>query len=251
MKAKPLRALRRFLSPKPLEPARLAIGPAGLEVEFRRHRQARRLVLRLNSEATAAIVTVPRGVSRARALDFARRSAAWLEARLAQRGEPVALAPGSAIPLRGLPHEIRHIPSRRGTVTADPLAKLIHVPGELPHLARRLSDWLKLAARQELTAAVQRHAAAMGVTFRRISIRDQTSRWGSCSAAGDLSFSWRLILTPAPVLDYVAAHEVAHLKYMDHGPQFWRLVLKHCPEASLAKKWLKAHGHDVHRIAAR
>jgi hypothetical protein len=150
-----------------------------------------------------------------------------------------------------VPHEIRHIPARRGTVTADPLAQLIHVPGGLPHLARRLTDWLKLAARQELTAASQRYAAAMGVDFRRITIRDQKSRWGSCSAAGELSFSWRLILTPSHVLDYVAAHEVAHLKHMDHGPQFWRLVLKHCPDASPAKKWLKAHGQDVHRIAAR
>lgn len=248
---KALRRLRQFLSPKPLEPARLAIGLAGLDVLFRRHGQARRLVLRLNGEGTAAIVTVPNGVSRARALAFAERSAVWLEARLAQRGERVVLAPGWAIPLRGIPHEIRHIPTRRGTVTTDPLARLIHVPGELPHLARRLTDWLKLAARLELTAASQRYAAAMGVAFRRISIRDQKSRWGSCSAAGDLSFSWRLILTPSHVLDYVAAHEVAHLKHMDHGPQFWRLVLRHCPDASPAKKWLKAHGQDVHRIAAR
>jgi predicted metal-dependent hydrolase len=120
----------------------------------------------------------------------------------------------------------------------------------LPHLARRLTDWLKLAARQELTAAAQRYAAAMGVGFRRITVRDQKSRWGSCSAAGDLSFSWRLVLTPAHVLDYVAAHEVAHLKHMDHGPQFWRLVLKHCPDAVRAKKWLKTNGQDVHRIAA-
>lgn len=249
--SKALRRLRQFLSPKPLEPARLEIGGTGLEVFFRRNGQARRLVLRLNSEGTAAIVTVPKGISRARALDFVERSTVWLEARLAQRGVRVDLAPGSSIPLRGVPHEIRHIPARRGTVTADPLAQLIHVPGELPHLARRLTDWLKIAARQELTAASQRYAAAMDVGFRRITIRDQKSRWGSCSAAGDLSFSWRLILTPSHVLDYVAAHEVAHLKHMDHGPQFWRLVLRHCPEASRAKKWLKAHGQDVHRIAAR
>jgi len=245
---KALRRLRQFLSPKPLEPARLAIG---LDVLFRRNGQARRLVLRLNNEGTAAIVTVPKGVSRARALDFVERSTAWLEARLAQRGERVVLAPGSSIPLRGVPHEIRNIPTRRGAVTADPSAQLIHVPGELPHLARRLTDWLKTAARLELTAASQRYAAVMGVSFRRITIRDQKSRWGSCSAAGELSYSWRLILTPSHVLDYVAAHEIAHLKHMDHGPQFWRLVLKHCPEASRAKKWLKAHGQDVHHIASR
>jgi hypothetical protein len=126
--------------------------------------------------------------------------------------------------------------------------RAIHVPGELPHVPRRLLDWLKSAARNEIAAAAQRYAAAMGVTYRRITIRDQRSRWGSCSAQGDLSFSWRLILTPTYVLDYVAAHEVAHLKHMNHGPRFWRLVLTHCPEASRAKSWLKAHGQSVHRV---
>ena len=88
----------------------------------------------------------------------------------------------------------------------------------------------------------------MEVKFHRITVRDQSSRWGSCSSAGSLSYSWRLILTPSYVLDYVAAHEVAHLKHHDHGPRFWRLVLSHCREASRAKAWLKTNGQDVHRI---
>jgi hypothetical protein len=237
-----------MLTPTTLEPAQLAIGPEQLDVVFRRHVNARRLVLRLNPEGTAALVTVPRGVSRNRALDFVRRSTPWLETRLEQRGKNIALKPGNVISLRGEEHEIRHIPSRRGTVTIDPISKLIHVPGELPHVPRRLLDWLKATARAELTAVSRKHAGAMGVAFRRIAIRDQRSRWGSCSAAGDLSYSWRLILTPTYVLDYVAAHEVAHLKHMDHGAGFWRLVLTHCPEASRAKKWLKANGNGVHRI---
>jgi predicted metal-dependent hydrolase len=242
------RQLSRLLSPKPLEPARMVIANETLEIVFRRHANARRLVLRLNTEGTAAVVTVPRGVSRAQALDFVKRSTAWLETRIEQRGSNIALRPGNAIPLRGTDHEIRHVASRRGAVTADPVANIIHVPGELPHVPRRLTDWLKTVARSELSAASQKYAARMGVSYRRISIRDQRSRWGSCSAAGDLSYSWRLILTPSHVLDYVAAHEVAHLKHLDHGPGFWRLVLTHCPEASRAKKWLKAHGQGVHRI---
>jgi predicted metal-dependent hydrolase len=88
----------------------------------------------------------------------------------------------------------------------------------------------------------------MGVKFRRITIRDQRSRWGSCSAGGDLSYSWRLILAPDYVLDYVAAHEVAHLRHLDHSPRFWRLVLTHCPNATRAKNWLRIHGQDVHRV---
>ena len=243
-----LRAIRRLLAPKPLEPAELALDGGVIGVVFRRHASARRLVLRLNPEGTAAIVTVPKGVSRAAALDFARRSSDWLAARLAQRGAPIPLQPGRHVPLHGEDHEIRHIASLRGAVTFDPAARVIHVPGALPHVPRRLKDWLKTAAKAELVAASDKYARAMGVTFRRITLRDQRSRWGSCSASGELSYSWRLILTPPYVLDYVAAHEVAHLKHMNHGPAFWRLVLSHCRNASLAKKWLKAHGHGVHRI---
>jgi predicted metal-dependent hydrolase len=102
-------------------------------------------------------------------------------------------------------------------------------------------------ARKDLTEAAHRHAAAMGVRVRRISIRDQNSRWGSCSSQGALSFSWRLIMAPSFVLDYVAVHEVAHLVHMNHGPKFWRLVLSHCSQAKPARDWLKRHGGELHR----
>jgi len=242
------RHISRMMTPKALEPASLQVGPEELDVVFRRHVKARRLVLRLNPEGTAAVVTVPRGASRNRALDFVHLSAPWLKTRLEQRGKNIELLPGNRIPLRGEDHEIRHVASRRGTVTLDPVTKLIHVPGELPHIPRRLLEWLKALARAELAAASEKYASAMDVSYRRISIRDQRSRWGSCSASGDLSYSWRLILTPSYVLDYVAAHEVAHLKHLDHSASFWRLVLTRCPEASRAKKWLKANGNSVHRI---
>ncbi|MGH6853917.1 MAG: M48 family metallopeptidase [Aestuariivirga sp.] len=243
-----LRHIGRMLAPKVLAPARLAVGREELEVVFRRHARARRLVLRLNPEGTAALVTVPHGVSRHRALDFVHLSAPWLANRLQQRGANIALEPGNIIPFRGEDCEIRHVPSRRGIVEADSVSRLIHVPGELAHVPRRLLDWLKAAARAELAAASEKYANAMNARYRRIVIRDQRSRWGSCSATGVLSYSWRLILTPAYVLDYVAAHEVAHLNHMDHSPAFWRLVLSHCPDASRAKKWLKANGNGVHRI---
>ena len=245
-----LRRLRRFIEPKTLDPAALVVGDLSLPVVFRRHATARRLVLRLSTEGASAVVTVPHGVSRSQALDFAQRSSGWLEQRLAQRGTAIALAPGSRIPLRGVDHEVRHIGSRRGVVTTDPLSAIIHVPGDLAHIQRRLRDWLKAMARAELSRAVHHYAGAMQVKHRRIAIRDQKSRWGSCSASGDLSFSWRLIFTPDYVLDYVAAHEVAHLRHMHHGPAFWRLVLSHCPSAAKARRWLREHGQSVHRIAA-
>ncbi len=138
--------------------------------------------------------------------------------------------------------------SRRGVVKVDSQRSVIEVPGEAAHVKRRLLDFLKAVAREELTRASERHAARMGVRYRRIIIRDQRSRWGSCSAKGDLSYSWRLILAPDYVLDYVAAHEVAHLKHLDHSPRFWRLVLTHCHGAAQAKNWLRTHGQEVHRV---
>jgi predicted metal-dependent hydrolase len=245
-----LRRLRKLVAPKPLEPAVIECGGKPLSVVFRHNERARRLVLRLNADGTAALVTVPHGASRLQAIAFVHRSSDWLSARLKQHGENIYLRHGSHIPLRGEDHEIRHLPLRRGTVAIDPLARTILVPGDPLHLSRRLTDWLKRAAKEELTAASQRYAALMGARYRRITIRDQKSRWGSCSAAGDLSYSWRLILAPAYVLDYVAAHEVAHLVHMNHGTRFWRLVLTHCPDAPRAKKWIKQHGHRVHRIVA-
>lgn len=243
-----LRTLQRTAAPKPLEPSHICVGDDTLAVIFRRHAQARRLVLRLNTQGTAVLVTVPKGVSRASALEFTERSRAWIEQHVQRRGGSIFLAPGNILPLRGEEFEIRRLASRRGTVVLDPLTRVIHVPGDPEHVPRRLLDWLKAAARADLTAASQRYAQKMGVSFRRVTIRDQRSRWGSCSAAGDLSYSWRLILAPRYVLDYVAAHEVAHLKHLDHSPRFWRLVLTHCPEAARAKDWLKSHGHDVHRV---
>ena len=245
-----LQRMERFVAPKPLEPSTILIGEQTLDVVFRRHAQARRLVLRLNMHGTQVQVTVPKGVSRARALDFTERSRSWISSRIASHGGNVHLKPGERIPLRGAEYEIRHIAARRGLIAIDEEARLIHVPGDPPHVPRRLLDWLKAEARAELTLATNRYAAMMEVRPARISIRDQRTRWGSCSAGGDLSYSWRLILVPPHVLDYVAAHEVAHLKHLDHSPRFWRLVLTHCPTAGKAKAWLKTHGQSVHRIVA-
>lgn len=243
-----LRSLQRTVAPRPLEPSRLLVGDEVLDVIFRRHAQARRLVLRLNSTGTGVLVTVPPGVSRARALEFTERSRSWIEDRVRARGSLIHLASGHVLPLRGIEHDIRHVPGRRGVVSSDPLRRLIHVPGDPAHVPRRLLEFLKAEARRDLTKASVKYAGLMGAKFRRITIRDQRSRWGSCSATGDLSYSWRLILAPDYVLDYVAAHEVAHLRHLDHSPRFWRLVLSHCSNAARAKNWLRNHGQDVHRV---
>ena len=154
------------------------------------------------------------------------------------------------VPLRGVPHRIVHRSGERGTVwteTRDSGDKIICVAGGYDFIDRRVHDFLKREARRELQKSAQEYAAALGVRVKRLSIRDQSSRWGSCTSAGSLSFSWRLILAPPFVLDYLAAHEVAHLVEMNHSPRFWRVVARICPSAERAKKWLDTYGNDLHR----
>ena len=106
--------------------------------------------------------------------------------------------------------------------------------------------WLREQARQACLAAVTRHAAAGGWRPGRITLRDPRSRWGSCNAGGDLMFSWRLIMAPAAVLDYVVAHEVAHLAELNHSPHFWAVVRRLCPDHAPAREWLRRHGASLH-----
>lgn len=222
-----------------------------IPVRLRRHARARRFVLRFDQAACALALTLPPGASRDDALAFAERQGPWLRRRLAALPEPVPFAPGERIPLRGQMHEIRHAPGVRGVVRIDPAGRpdgpLIHVAGEADHLPRRLGDWLKGEARRDLAERVAHHAGRMGLNPRRIAVRDQTTRWGSCSSTGVLSFSWRLILAPGEVLDYVAAHEVAHLAEMNHGPRFWALVQQAVPEMEAKRRWLRRHGSGLHR----
>jgi predicted metal-dependent hydrolase len=149
-----------------------------------------------------------------------------------------------------VPHRIAHRRGVRGTVWSELDASgepLLCVAGNAPHIDRRISDFLRREAKRELETASRRFAADLGVTVRRVAVRDQSSRWGSCSTTGVLSYSWRLILAPPFVLDYLAAHEVAHLVEMNHSARFWRLVDRLCPNVARAKTWLDMHGADLHR----
>ena len=242
--------LRRWRSARRQEllgPEFIAIDGREIEVKFKRHARARRLIVRLDRRGEAVTVTVPPRASRKEALAFVERSRDWIAGRLKKQPQPVAFAPGAEIVVRGLAHVVMHEPERRGLIRIATDPDRIIVPGDAAHLKRRLTEWLRREAKRDLLAASRQHARAIGVTFRKLSIRDQASRWGSCSVDGSLSYSWRLILAPSHVLDYVAVHEVAHLKHMNHGMRFWRLVLVHCPHAGEARSWLKRHGASLHR----
>ena len=155
---------------------------------------------------------------------------------------------GGLVPLRGEPHRIAAAGGLRGLVRVGEQAgeAVLHVPGAEEHLARRLTDWLKREARQDLSRAVELHADALGHRHAGITLRDTRSRWGSCTSDGRLSFSWRLVLAPPFILDYVAAHEVAHLAEMNHGPQFWALCRRLAPRTEEARGWLRREGGRLH-----
>jgi predicted metal-dependent hydrolase len=227
-----------------VEPLEICISERKLGIILRRNALAKRLILRMSKCGSHVIVTMPKRASAASARAFVEKSRNWIEGQLAKR-KP---REDGIVPIRGVPHRIEATGGRRGLIGIE--ADKIHVPGDAAHAERRLRDWLKALARKELSEASLRYAAAMGTTVKAISVRDQASRWGSCAADGKLSYSWRLIMAPAFVLDYVAAHEVAHRLEMNHGPRFWRLVLTHCPHTKDAKNWLKAHGRELHEVLA-
>jgi predicted metal-dependent hydrolase len=244
--------LRALLYRRPVEPQAIEIAFDGdiYLVRLRRHRQARRYTLRIQAATREVILTLPPRGTVKEAKTFARKHGGWIAARLGRLPEAAPLEHGTVLPLRGVPHRIVHRRGVRGTVWTETDAggrALLCVAGDAAHVARRVGDFLKREARRDLEAASRRYAEKLGVRIKRIAVRDQVSRWGSCSTTGALSYSWRLILAPPYVLDYLAAHEVAHLVEMNHSPRFWRLVSKLYPGLDRAKAWLDAHGADLHR----
>jgi len=246
------RALRALLYRRLSEPQTIEIAFDGsvYPVQLRRHRQARRYTLRIQATTREVVLTIPPRGTVKEASAFAHKHGGWIAARLGRLPEAAPFTDGALLPLRGVPHRISHRRTARGTVwteLGDNGEPLLCVAGQAPHLDRRIGDFLRREARHDLHAATSRYAAELGLSFKRITVRDQSSRWGSCSTNGMLSFSWRLILAPSQVLDYLAAHEVAHLVEMNHSPRFWRLVQRICPHHQGAKAWLDAHGADLHR----
>lgn len=224
------------------------------QFEVRRHPGARRLTLRVSRTSRAVVVTIPVQCDLDEAGSFLNRHIDWVRERLDSLPDPVPFRDGVAMPLRGEPHTVVFTGCTRSRIVtrvAKPGQRPeIRVPGSLDMAPRRLRDWLFDEARRDLAERVAFHSKTLRVKSTKIAVRDQTSRWGSCSSTGVLSFSWRLVLSPPHVLDYVAAHEVAHLAEMNHGPRFWALVKKADPEYQTAKKWLLVYGLDLHRYGA-
>lgn len=231
----------------------VTLDNATFPVRLRRNRQARRYTLRIQTATREVVLTMPQRGSIADARAFAQQHAAWIATRLHRLPDRIVFVPDAQVPLRGVPHRIMHRPDRRGVAFVEAGASgepELHVPGQAPHVGRRVRDFLKKEAMHDLDAASRRYAGLLNVEISRISLRDQSSRWGSCSSTGRLCYSWRLIMAPPFVLDYLAAHEVAHLVELNHSPRFWAAVRGVCPDADRAKTWLDTQGAQLHRYDA-
>lgn len=219
-------------------------GPA--LIEWRRSARARRVSLRIDPRGGAVVVTLPPRAGRTAGMALLMSHADWVSERLAALPGAIPFADGAVVPLHGADHRVRHSPGGRGGVRVQ--GREILVSGEAAFLARRLGDFLRAEARRALGELVMAKARQAGVAPRRVTVKDTRTRWGSCAANRNLAFSWRLVMAPPHVQDYVAAHEVAHLRHMNHGPRFWALVRELTPHTEAAMQWLRAHGPRLLRV---
>ncbi len=218
-------------------------GNPPVEITLRRSARARRVSLRVSALDGRVTLSLPRSMNTAEALAFAEEKSDWIRGHLACRQAEVRAGIGASIAFEG-----REVPIRSADIRAPRIeAGVLLVPGAADTAPARVGAFLKQAARARLHAASARHAARVDRPLARITLRDTRSRWGSCSSTGNLMYSWRLIMAPAEVLNYVAAHEVAHLVEMNHSAAFWRVVGTLCPDYAAPRRWLRQNGAALHR----
>jgi hypothetical protein len=216
----------------------------GAPLKVRVSPRARRVCLRIDAAARAVELVLPRRAALDDCLRFVDAHRGWIVARLAALPPAVQLVEDAVVPVMGVPHRIRREPDAKAPAVAIGNGE-IRVRGDPAHLPRRVRDHLTALAKRELAARSRELAARIGKSVARVGVRDPKSRWGSCSSTGSLSFSWRLVFAPEAVIDYVVAHEVAHLVEMNHGPRFWRLVATLVPDAKAPRAWLKRHRSEL------
>lgn len=240
-------------SPQPISPVEREHEVAGRTLPLRivENERARRLTLRIDAGGRGLRITVPPGVQSNEVERFLFRHQGWLEQRLAKVPDRPQVRPGVKIPVRGVPHLIVHEVATRGTVAIeeDERGPLLVVYGDRRYLPRRVADFLKREAKREIELLVAKHTSTLGKRAKSIRFKDTSSRWGSCTSEGNLSFSWRIMMAPPAVINYLVAHEVAHLKEMNHAPRFWKLCTELCPDTERCKAWLKRNGSALQAIA--
>ncbi|OAN78507.1 zinc metalloprotease [Sulfitobacter sp. EhC04] len=218
-------------------------GDPPIPLILRRSARAKRISLRISQLDGRVTLTLPKRLAEREALDFARSKEGWIRKHLDARGEDLQVMPGAEVPVAGQMLKVVRGQGRRVQIGTD----IIAVPGPEDRVGARLASHLKLVARDRLAEASDAYAAQLGLGYSRLTLRDTRSRWGSCTSDGGLMFSWRLIMTPPEVLNYVAAHEVAHLAQMNHSPAFWAEVTRLYGDYEPPRRWLRTHGGGLHR----
>lgn len=221
----------------------LTIGNPPIEVNLKTSARARRLSLRVSRLDGAVSLTMPRTSSEREALAFLSEREAWLRKHLQGVRPKTKVTIGTEVMFLGLQTPILAAEVKRAKHENGAFC----VPLDDSQTGVRLKALLKLKARDALAAASDGYAAELGRTYQRISLRDTRSRWGSCSSDGVLMYSWRLIMAPVDVLNYVAAHEVAHLVEMNHSAAFWNVVAELMPDYEIHRRWLREQGDTLHR----
>lgn len=221
-----------------------------VEVLLRPSSRAKRYALRVPQNGGPPIVTVPKTGNVKSASEFVQNHKEWLKNCLNRQLKPIPFKDGETIPYRGENHKISNIVDNRGTVCREMGSEgpVLYVFGESRFLHRRLTDWLKKQALSDIVKVTNQCAKAIAKKPTKVSIRDTTSQWGSCSSKGRLSFSWRLVLMPPKILEYVVAHEMAHLIEMNHSDRFWKITRQLCEHTEESRAWLRKHGHRHHTI---
>ena len=223
----------------------LLLAGGETRVRWRRSRQARRISLRIDTRSGAVVVTLPPRAAREAGLALLRTHSDWVAGKLASLPGQIAFEAGETIALHGVPHILRAMPDARRGVWVE--NGEIRVSGERAFLARRVLDFLRGEARTALGACARGIAEKFGLRPSRLSIKDTSSRWGSCSSEGVVMFSWRLVMAPPEIQHYVVAHELAHLRHLDHSSDFWRQVALLTPHRARAETWLRLHGQALLR----
>jgi len=241
-----LAALRGLATSRAADAVDIEHAGERLTIAYEPSARARRVALRVDTRTGHVKLVVPPRMSKERALDFARANAGWIAARLKRRQAPVPFADAAVIPYFDVPHRIRHRSDVRGTVWLE--GGEIHVAGAVQHISRRVGDWLVARLREHLTPLVRDKAARIDRSVGHLSLRDTATQWGSCTKSGDLCFSLRLAFAPLEVVDYVAAHEIAHLVHHNHSARFWALAEKLTSgDMAACKAWLRRHGQGLMR----
>lgn len=219
------------------------LGGVSLPIKIKKIRTSRRFVVRYQPLQKSLSLTLPQAASIKQGLHFVNEKRGWILKQVNEHSNITYFSDGVVIPVLGRGIQLRHIDGRGITREED---NILYVHGDIEFMPRRTKDWLVQRLKTEMIMLAQKYTEQLGVRIKAVYLRDTSSHWGSCSYDGSLSFSWRLVFAPYAVMDYVVAHEVAHIREHNHSPAFWKLVEQLCPDYRQHVRWLKKNGKSLY-----